>query len=377
LYFTIAVFDGKSTNIKRQYQVDMTLELTFPRFLVPFNLKKTNSIYIPKTSFLLSYNFLKKVSYFDMRTFKFAYGYKWKPDIRKEHELNPIDVSYSSIRNKSTEFTELLESNPFLKKSYEEQFIAGGSYSFAYNEQMLQGKKTQSFIQVKSELAGNVLSLVTLIGGQPISSENPSTVAGSIYSQFAKVSIDSRFYYNFQSKNKIALRMYAGVGKPYGNSLVLPYTKQFFSGGPNSIRAFQINSVGPGNYFQNTDMQGFLQMGGDIKLELNAEYRFNIFSYFKGALFVDAGNVWLLRSNPATAGTPFAFNGFTDQIAVGTGLGLRVDVSFFILRFDLAMPLRKPWMEENRRWVTNQIDFGNTAWRRENLVLNVAIGYPF
>lgn len=312
-----------------------------------------------------------------MRTFKFALGYKWKEDIRKEHELNPIEVSYSTIRNKSTEFTKLLESNPFLKKSYEEQFIAGGSYSFTYNEQMFQGKKVHTFIQVKSEIAGNALSLATLIGGSPVSSENPSTVAGSVYSQFAKLSVESRVFYNLISKNKLAMRVFAGVGKPYGNSSVLPYTKQFFSGGPNSIRAFQINSVGPGNYFQDTDKQGFLQMGGDIKLEMNAEYRFTIYNFFKGALFVDAGNVWLLKSNPANAGIPFSFKGFADQIAVGAGLGIRVDVSFFILRFDLALPLRKPWVEENNRWVTNHIDFGNSIWRKDNLVLNVAIGYPF
>jgi len=202
-------------------------------------------------------------------------------------------------------------------------------------------------------------------------------VAGSVYSQFAKLSIDSRFFYNFSSKNKMAVRLYTGVGKPYGNSSVLPYTKQFFSGGPNSIRAFQINSVGPGNYYQDTNVQGFLQMGGDLKLELNAEYRFTIYNFFKGALFVDAGNVWLLQSNPAVAGTPFSISGFTDQIAVGAGLGLRIDVSFFILRFDLATPLRKPWMDENQRWVTNQFDFRSSLWRNDNLILNVAIGYPF
>jgi outer membrane protein insertion porin family len=371
-----AQFGGKDKNLY-SYSYNPQLELSFPRLIVPFRLPKTKSIYIPRTTFLLSYNYLKKVSYFDMRTMKFAFGYKWKEDIRKEHELNPIDVSYSSIRNKSTEFTELLESNPFLKKSYEEQFIAGGSYSFTFSEQMLSGKKIQSFVHVASEFAGTTLSLVKMAGGETISSENPATIAGSVYSQFVKLSIDSRFFYNFRSSNKIAMRLYAGVGKPFGNSSVLPYTKQFFSGGPNSIRAFQINSVGPGNYFQDTDLQGFLQMGGDLKLEMNAEYRFSIYNYFKGALFVDAGNVWLLKSNPASAGTPFALSGFTNQIAVGAGLGLRVDVSFFILRFDLAIPLRKPWYEENHRWVTNQIDFGSSVWRKENLLLNVAIGYPF
>ena len=173
------------------------------------------------------------------------------------------------------------------------------------------------------------------------------------------------------------MRVFAGVAKPFGNSLIMPYSKQFFSGGPNSLRAFQINSVGPGTYDQKHDTLGILQLGGDIKLETNIEYRFNIYSYFKGALFVDAGNVWLQKSNPANIGSPFAFNSFMNELAVGAGVGLRVDVSFFVLRFDLAMPLRKPWLVDNTPWVINQIDFSNPTWRSNNLVLNIAIGYPF
>ncbi|MBN1767822.1 MAG: BamA/TamA family outer membrane protein [Prolixibacteraceae bacterium] len=368
---------GRSQNNLYTYSYNPQAELTFPNFLVPFKLKKMNSIYLPKTHFLLSYNFLKKVSYFDMRTFEFIYGYRWKEDVRKEHELNPIDISYSSIRNKSTVFTELLESNPFLKKSYEEQFVAGGNYSFTYNEQMLQGKKVHMFFQVKSELAGNALALATRIGGNTITTENPAMVAGSVFSQFGKLSIDGRVFLNHKNRNKTAMRLFAGVGLPFGNSSVLPYSKQFFSGGPSSIRAFQINSIGPGNYFQDTNKQGFLQLGGDVKLEMNAEYRFNIFSYFKGAVFVDAGNVWLLESNPSLIGTPFSLSDFANQLAVGSGFGLRIDISFFVLRFDLAIPLRKPWMDENSRWVTDQIDFGSSTWRKDNLLLNVAIGYPF
>ncbi|MBK5246779.1 MAG: BamA/TamA family outer membrane protein [Peptostreptococcaceae bacterium] len=371
-----AQLDGKGENLY-SYSWNPQLELTFPRFLVPFNIKRTNSIYIPKTSLVLSYNYIKRVNYFDMRTFRFAYSFKWKDDIRKEHEFNPIDISYNSVGNQSTAFTNLLEANPFLKKSYEEKFIAGGSYSFTYNEQMLTGKKLQYYIQINPELAGNTLSLINWIGGKKVSSDNPSKVAGSIYSQFAKISLDGRLYYNFRDKSKLAMRLLAGVAKPYGNSSVLPYSKQFFIGGPNSIRAFHINSVGPGTIYQDADNIGFLQLGGDMKLEMNTEYRFNIYRYFKGALFVDAGNVWSLKSNPSDFSSPFVISKFMDELAVGAGMGIRVDVSFFVLRFDLAMPLRKPWLEENHRWVTNQIDFGSSSWRKDNLVLNVAIGYPF
>ena len=359
------------------YSWNPTVELIFPLFLVPFKVDTKKSIYVPKTQIFLSYNYLKRVGYFDMSTFQFIYGYKWKKDIRQEHELNPINVSYTSIRNKSTLFTDLLASNPFLKKSYEEQFIASGSYSYTYNEQVIPGKKVQYFLHVTSELAGNIFSLTKLISGEKISQDHPSIIVGSIYSQYARLSIDGRIYCNFTYKKRLTIRIFAGAAKPYGNSSTLPYSKQFFSGGPNSVRSFQINSVGPGTYHQNTGNIGFLQLGGDVKLEMNAEYRFTIFRFLKGAIFADAGNVWLLKSNPSYSGSLFSFSGFTDDLAVGAGVGLRIDVSFFILRFDLATPLRKPWLETNHRWVTNQINFGNSVWRKENLILNVAIGYPF
>ena len=172
--------------------------------------------------------------------------------------------------------------------------------------------------------------------------------------------------------------MYAGVAKAYGNSSTLPYIKQFFSGGPNSIRAFLIHSVGPGTYQQNsTSGFAFIEPGGDIKLEANAEYRCNLISILKGAVFMDAGNNWLIKSNPSITSQPFAFSRFYKEIAIGTGIGLRADASFFILRFDLATPLRKPWLEENNRWVINKINFGDGNWRSDNLILNIAIGYPF
>jgi len=370
-----AQLSGGNNNLF-SYSVNPQVELFFPRFLVPFKIR-SNSIYIPKTRISLSYNYLVKGNYFDMQTLQFVFGYKWKKDIRDEHELNPISVSYTSLSRRSALFDSLLVSNPFLKKSYEEQFIGGGTYTYTYNEQVLQEKTLQYYFQFSSEVAGNVFALANIIGGKKISSSNPSRVIGSVFSQYGKLSIDGRAFYNFKDKNKIAVRIFMGVAKPYGNSSTLPYTKQFFSGGPNSLRAFHINSVGPGNYHQIALTNGFLQMGGDVKLEMNAEYRFTFYRYIKGAVFADAGNVWLLKSNPADIGTPFTFSGIFNEIAVGAGIGIRIDVSFFILRFDMAMPLRKPWLENRNRWVMNQINFGNNGWRRDNLILNVAIGYPF
>lgn len=358
------------------YAINPQIELTFPKFLVPFHIKPSNSIYIPKTSLLLSYNFLKRVNYFNMNTIQFMYGFKWKAGFRTEHELMPLNISYTTIGNKSVVFNDLLLHNPFLQKSYEEQFIVGANYSFTYNEQVLKDKKVQYYLHFTAETAGNLFSLAELIAGNKPTANDPLKILGSVYSQYAKLSIDGRAYYNFNKKDKLAFRIYAGVADAYGNSSVLPYNKQFFSGGPNSIRAFQINSVGPGTYHNDSATNVFLQVGGDIKLEANAEYRFGIYKFIKGALFVDAGNVWLQKSNTSAIGTPFTAGSFMKEMAVGAGFGLRFDVSFFVLRFDLAMPLRKPWLVNNR-WVINQINFGSGAWRSENLVLNIAIGYPF
>ena len=359
------------------YSWNPQLDLTFPRFWTPFKIKQSNSIYMPKTHLSLSYNYMKRVNYFDMSTYQFKYGFIWKKNIRNEHELNPINLSNTTISKESEAFKKLLSSNPYLKKSYEEQFIAGGNYSYTYNEQTITAKKTQYYFNGIVETAGNIFSLAKIIGGEKPQSEKPATILGSVYSQYTKLSADGRAFLNFRNNNKLALRFFAGIASSYGNSSSLPYSKQFFSGGPNSIRAFQINSLGPGNYYQQTTNTGFLQMGGDIKLEMNAEYRFNIFSYFKGAFFVDAGNVWQEPSNSSNIGTPFAFSQFINELAVGTGFGLRIDVSFFVLRFDLAIPLRKPWLADSERWVIKQINPLNSAWRTENLMLNFAIGYPF
>ena len=370
-----AQLSGANKNLY-SFSVNPQVELYFPRFILPFKIK-TNSLYIPKTRLSLSYIFSKRVGYFDMHTLQFTYGYKWKQDIRIEHELNPVNISFTKLLNQTVAFNELLAANPFLKKSYEEQFIAGSTYIYTYNEQVFPLKKIQYFFQLTAEAAGNAFSLAQTINGKKISADNPSSVIGSVYSQFARLSIDGRGYYNFRDKNKLAMRVYAGIAKPYGNSSVLPYTRQYFSGGPNSIRAFSINSVGPGTYDQKNDSLGFLQLGGDVKLELNSEYRFGIYRFIKGALFADAGNVWLLKSNPDTLGIPFSFSRIGKDIAVGAGIGLRVDVSFFILRFDLATPLRIPWLEQTNKWVIKEINPGSSAWRKGNLILNVAIGYPF
>lgn len=358
------------------YTFNPQIELTFPRLLVPFRVPLTNRLYTPQTRMALSYNFMRRMDYFDLRNVQFSYGYKWRKDIKSDHELNPVSISNTELMNESQAFLDLLATNPILKKSYEEQFVAGMSYAYTYNEQTISKKPTQFYLNLTAESAGNVFSAISSINGTRPSSDNPATLLGSVYSQFVKFGVDGRMYQHLGDKHLFALRLIGGFAKAYGNSATLPYNKQFFSGGPGSIRAFAINSIGPGNY-QQINTAGFTQLGGDIKLELNAEYRFDIYSFLKGALFIDAGNVWLQPSNPSTIGSPFSINTFANEMAVGAGFGLRFDVSFFVLRFDLATPLRKPWLSPGNRWVVQEFNPFASAWRKENLMLNVAIGYPF
>jgi outer membrane protein insertion porin family len=373
-------FEAQLNRLSEQlfsYSFYPEVELSIPRLLLPFNIQQTNRLYTPQTRFAMSYNFTRRMDYFDLRNFQFNFGYKWRKDLKSSHELNPVSISNTELMNESQTFKDLLVSNPILKKSYEEQFVAGASYAYTYNEQTISKKTTQFYVNFTAETAGNVFSAISTISGEQPAADNPSSILGSVYAQFMRFSADARMYRNFSHKQQLALRLIAGVGKAYGNSATLPYGKQFFSGGPNSIRAFPINSVGPGNYLQSTTTGGFLQLGGDIKLEMNAEYRFDIYSFLKGAFFIDAGNVWLQSSNPATTGSAFSINTFMDEMAVGTGIGLRVDVSFFVLRFDLATPLRKPWLSSGNRWVLSEFNPFESQWRKENLMLNVAIGYPF
>lgn len=166
------------------------------------------------------------------------------------------------------------------------------------------------------------------------------------------------------------------MGIPYGNSLSLPYVKQYFSGGPNSVRAFRIRSLGPGTFRPSEfNIGSYFDQSGDIRLEGNLEYRFPIVSIVKGGLFADAGNIWLAKENSALPGGKFSSDWFK-ELGVGVGFGLRVDIQFFVIRLDLATPIRKPHLPENERW-GNSFDFRDKTWRRENLVFNFAIGYPF
>lgn len=231
------------------------------------------------------------------------------------------------------------------------------------------------------DLSGNIPGLIS---GANIREKGAATLLGAPYSQYIKVESEYRSYLKLGLYSQLAARIFGGFGYAYGNSVNLPFVKQYFIGGTNSIRSFRARSIGPGTYYAPDDpdvSSGFTaDQAGDIKLEFNLEYRPRIAGIVNGAIFMDAGNIWLLNDDldPSAIKEGALFSSsFFNQLAVGTGIGLRFDFSFLVLRTDLAFPLRKPWLPRDERWVLDQIDFGSPGWRKENLVFNLAIGYPF
>ncbi len=362
------------------YEVGSNVQLFIPHFITPFPMKHVSGLYVPKTKIDLGISLLQRVNYFSMDVIHTSFGYQWKESLQKDHLLDLFSVSFAKLLSTTPSFNNLLIENPFLKKSFQEQFIIGSDYTFTYNSQLGVPHANQFYFSGNLNPAGNaIFGIQSLMSSRSATDANPYLIGGYPYAQYTRITTDTRYFHTFNSKHKIATRLIVAAGVPYGNSSTMPYTKQFFSGGPNSLRAFPARSVGPGSYVIPSNQTGasFLDQSGDIKLEGNLEYRFQIIGLLKGAAFLDAGNVWLARKNPLMPGGEFNIDTFESQLAVGTGIGLRADLSFFILRFDLGIPLRRPNLPESDRWVGNRINFENPNWRSNNLVLNIAIGYPF
>ena len=376
---TISTFGGLEVQMAGQnkgynvYRVGSEVSLVWPRFITPFKVE-TPSAFIPRTRAMVSYEFQKRIRLYALNSFRAQFGYLWKEDIKKEHELNVFDVSYVSPNGITDEYRQQINENASLEKVIEKQFIFGPTYSYIFTNTMRKYKKHTVYYKGSLEAAGTIAGLAT---GANAKDGDVKTLLNVPFSQFLKTEHDFRYYLRLGRNSKLASRAIVGVGLPYGNSTELPYIRQFFSGGTNSIRAFRARAIGPGTYSPDVDPDSFLpDQSGDIKLELNLEYRAKLYSVIHGAAFVDAGNIWLWNKNENKPGSQFSGD-FLKELAVGTGVGIRLDLSFLVLRLDTAFPIRKPYLPDGNRWVLDDIDFGSKTWRKENLVFNLAIGYPF
>lgn len=348
----------------RSLQLGLKTDLIFPRILFPLKLDFGFDYEVPKTRISTAIEYLNRQDLYRSISLLAGFGYTWNANRYVYHELTPIGFNYSSLSNTSEAFDELLANNPYLRNSFEQKFIAGLNYSFVYNEVNDIEKKAPIYFAANFEIAGNALSLLS---GDANENETEK-ILGMEYAQFIRTDIDLRYQYRLKNNQAIVARLFGGIGYAYGNSISMPYSKQYYAGGPFSVRAFRIRALGPGTYQPNLENEqlntaSYIDQTGDIRLEANLEYRFPIMSFLKGALFADAGNVWLLKSNPALPGGEIS-SGFMKELGVGVGAGLRVDVQGFVIRFDLAAPIHKPYEKRYNFDLSKPI-------------LNFAFGYPF
>lgn len=349
-------------------------DLYVPRIISPFYIR-TNSGYIPHTKFMLGYELFNRSTQYLLTTYRGSYGYVWKENILSEHQLNLINISSVQPTHITPDFQDSLLLPKFytLKRSIEKQFIIGPSYNYNYNTLNKPNTRRKNDYYFNGNLD---FSAPWVFGGDTAAGKE-KRLFNTPLSQYIRTELEFRYTRKLGTNSSFNSRLWGGFGYAYGNSYAMPYIKAFFAGGTNDIRAFRARTLGPGTYYAGNPRDSLVvDQPGDIKLEANAEYRAKLFSIVRGALFVDAGNVWTLRNDIDRPGSQFSSQ-FLKQIAVGMGAGLRFDVSILILRLDVAIPVRLPYNPDGQRWVFDQINFGDKDWRRNNLVFNLAIGYPF
>lgn len=380
---------GQNTNIDLPYHKQLFLfsqnlginfRLTFPKFLLPINQGRFSQLSLPRTFFNTGLNVFQRWNYFDMRSFNAGYGYIWKATATQSWSVKPAFINTLSLSNVSDTFRTLMESIPAIRNSYQQTLIEGEGIEYFINTE---GRKQGRYVLLRwsGEEAGALLSGVKGLAeaaGRPLSFN---------HANYVRLDFDMRQYL-LRLNSSWAFRFYGGVGIPYGPSTILPYVKQYFVGGAYSIRGWRPRVLGPGSYYDSTRQNAvdnlFVDQSGDIKLELNGEYRFSMIKLFSGAIgingaaFVDAGNIWLARKDEKLEGADFEFKNIYKDLAVSSGAGLRFDLGgFLVLRMDWAIPLKKPYIREDAGWVLSAINLSDREWRRKNINLNLAIGYPF
>jgi len=352
------------------------------KFLVPFPLKKVSKNNNVRTKFQIQYNFERRIQFYSLHSTSFSFGYEWNETSNKKHTYNPIYTNLLLIPKKEQEFIDKLELIPSLKRSFEEQIILGSNYTFVANNKKSINDRSYSIFQGKIALAGNLIHLFKSLTKNAKNSTTPYKIFNREYSQFVRFESTVVHNYDIGPHSSLNSRFNGGIIVSYGNSTVAPYFQQFYVGGSNSIRAFKLRALGPGTYSDTTSYDNasfFFDQAGEFKLEMNTELRFDIYKWFKGALFVDAGNVWLIREDPDREGGLISKDNFLNAIAVGVGFGLRLDFEYFIIRTDLSLPMIDPRYDYDQRYPINefQFNFGKNSWFRKYSVFHLAIGYPF
>jgi len=360
----------QNSNLRSTQEYGVETSLRLPKFLVPF-LEKESFIkkYNPTTTLLAAYNY-QNMPFYTRTMANATFGYNWKAGNYQEHIINPLQFNVVKLLSIDSAFAVKIESSSYLAYSYKDVMIFGGNYSYIFNNQKIKKSRDYWFLRINAEASGNMLALAEKLTGAK-KTDGSYNMLGQPFAQYVRTDFDLRYNYILNEVSSIVYRGFLGFGIPYGNSRAIPFEKQYFGGGANGIRAWQVRSLGPGSYIP--DDTTFLNQTADIKLEANAEYRFKLFWILEGAVFLDAGNIWTYKNDTARPGSQFSFNKFNKDIAVGTGAGLRFDFKFVIGRVDLGMKLRDPVLTDGSKWIFMRRPYNF----RDDFTMVLAIGYPF
>lgn len=350
------------------FESRLTFPSLSPQFVFRNVFQEYKKTYNPKTFLTASYNYLQRPDY-TRDYLNFGYGYGWRTGKYFTHNLNIIEFNTVELYAISDKFSQILATKPSLKESYEDHVISVTNYAVLYNEQEIGVNKSFPYIRFSVESSGNILRAVHPLFANPDSTGSYS-ILNKVYTQFIKTDIDFRYYKTMSKTNTLVFRFYGGLGVPYGNKKVLPFGKKYFSGGANSIRAWPVRGIGPGNHTDTVSLAP--NQAGDIKLEANFEYRQDIYWMLESALFVDAGNVWDWAYTTDVDEGKFELSKFYKQFALGAGAGLRFDFTFFVFRADLGVKIFDPSRIQGQRWIGSYkasfSDISNYTF---------SIGYPF
>jgi len=346
--------------------------LVFPRLFLPLKRYKLNTPEeFRSTTFIgVNYEFVRRVEFYSQHISNLSFGYDWRNNALIKHIFLPMSFTFANTTNITEEFQDKLNSTPSIKRSFEQQFITGLDYTFVYNNQHLGRLKNFFYFRSNHFLSGNVINGIMAI---PKNENAVNELAGIPISQFYRTENDLRYYFNFKKSQAFVTRIYMGVIIPYGNSSFSPYIRQFASGGSQSMRAWRYKALGPGSYDSPEDSL-VLDEVGDVRLEANLEFRFNVYKFIKAAIFTDIGNVWLIRADTARPGAEFNIKRFGRELAINGGIGVRLDFNFFVLRVDWALPIYDPIQPKGNRWFNDMFRVKDD--NRRNL-LAIGIGYPF
>lgn len=355
------------TNSKPTKIAGAETTITFPKFFVPFRADRFTKKFNPKTVVSAIYNYQEREDYTSTSA-NASFGYIWKGNSYNRNTLIPVDFIYVWLptgidSSRTAEF----QKSAMINKFYDHAILSA-HYQFEFSNQIIEKPSDYVFLRINLETGGNLVK-----GSMNLFNWNDS-IFGVEYYQFVRADIDLRFNSQLNRYNRVVYRLFAGIGFPYGNSNTLPFEKMYASGDANGLRAWSPFTLGPGN-----DASGYsyIRHLGDIKLEGNIEYRYDLFWKLEGALFVDAGNIWAIDDPMDRPDTEFKWDGFLDDIAVGAGIGIRFDLSFLVLRTDVGYKLRDPRITKGSKWIDANKTSPDLPNFNKRYCFQFAIGYPF